>query len=72
MNFSIQGVVSFLQDNDNLIKQLMETAEVATQEITELAGRVDRARGRASTARPPRWRGAHCDRVPWRCPRRRS
>ena len=47
MNFSIQGVVSFLQDNDNLIKQLMETAEGATQEITELAGRVDRARGEA-------------------------
>lgn len=47
MNFSIQGVVSFLQDNDNLIKQLMETAEGATHEITELAGRVDRARGEA-------------------------
>lgn len=47
MNFSIQGVVSFLQDNDNLIKQLMETAEGATQEITELAGRIDRARGEA-------------------------
>lgn len=47
MNFSIEGVVSFLQDNDMLIKQLMETAEGATQEITELAGRVDQARGEA-------------------------
>jgi hypothetical protein len=47
MNFSIQGVVSFLRDNDNLIKQLMETAEGATQTITELAGRVDQARGEA-------------------------
>ena len=47
MNFSIQGVVSFLQDNDNLIKQLMETAEGATQEIVGLAGRVDQARGEA-------------------------
>ena len=47
MNFGIQGVVSFLQDNDTLIKQLMETADGATQEITELAGRVDRARGEA-------------------------
>ena len=47
MNFSIGGVVGFLQDNDTLIKQLMETAEGATQEITELAGRVDQARGEA-------------------------
>ena len=47
MNFSFGGIVSFLQDNDNLIKQLMETAEGATQEITELAGRVDEARGEA-------------------------
>jgi hypothetical protein len=47
MNFSIEGVVSFLRDNDNLIKQLMETAESATQEITALADRVDQARGEA-------------------------
>lgn len=47
MNFSFGGIVSFLQDNDNLIKQLMETAEGATQEITELAGRVNQARGEA-------------------------
>lgn len=47
MNFSFGGVVGFLQDNDNLIKQLMETAESATQEISELAGRVDLARGEA-------------------------
>jgi len=47
MNFSFGGIVSFLQDNDNLIKQLMETAEGATQEIIELAGRVDQARGEA-------------------------
>lgn len=47
MNFSIEGVVSFLRDNDNLIKQLMETAESAAQEITTLAGRVDQARGEA-------------------------
>lgn len=49
MNFSVEGVVSFLRDNDTLIKQLMETAEGATQEITELAGRVDQARGEAKT-----------------------
>ena len=30
MNRSIEGVVTFLQDNDSLIKQLMETAESAT------------------------------------------
>jgi len=30
MNRSIEGVVTFLQDNDILIKQLMETAESAT------------------------------------------
>lgn len=47
MNTSIEGVVSFLEDNDNLIKQLMETAESATLEITELADRVDRAREEA-------------------------
>ena len=32
MNRSIEGVVTFLQDNDSLIKQLMETAESATNE----------------------------------------
>ena len=47
MNTSIEGVVSFLEDNDNLIKQLMETAESATQEITELADHVDHAREEA-------------------------
>jgi hypothetical protein len=47
VNTSIEGVISFLQDNDNLIKQLMETAESATQEITGLADRVDHARGEA-------------------------
>ena len=44
---SIEGVVSFLRDNDNLIKQLMETAEGATQEIIDLAGKVDHAREEA-------------------------
>jgi len=44
---SIEGVVSFLRDNDNLIKQLMETAEGATQEIIGLAGKVDHARDEA-------------------------
>ena len=33
MNRSIAGVVTFLQDNDSLIKQLMETAESATNDI---------------------------------------
>jgi chromosome segregation ATPase len=47
MNTSIEGIVSFLKDKDNLIKQLMETAESATQEITELADRVDHAREEA-------------------------
>ena len=36
MNRSIEGVVTFLQDNDSLIKQLMETAESATNEIEQL------------------------------------
>ena len=35
MNISIGGVVGFLQDNDRLIKQLMETGESATQEIRD-------------------------------------
>lgn len=47
METSIGGVVSFLQDNDNLIKQLMETAESAHQEITDLAVQVDHAREEA-------------------------
>ena len=47
MDTSIEGVVSFLEDNDNLIKQLMETAGSATQEITELADHVDHAREEA-------------------------
>ena len=35
MNLSIEGVVTFLQDNDSLIKQLMETAESATTGIEQ-------------------------------------
>ncbi len=33
MNRSFEGVVTFLRDNDSLLKQLMETAETATHEI---------------------------------------
>ena len=47
MNRSIEGVVTFLRDNDNLIKQLMETAESATNEIEQLADRVGHAREEA-------------------------
>ena len=47
METSISGVVSFLSDNDSLIKQLMETAESAHQEITDLAVQVDHARDEA-------------------------
>ena len=47
MNRSIEGVVTFLQDNDSLIKQLMETAESATNEIEQLADRVGNAREEA-------------------------
>lgn len=47
MNHSIEGVVAFLQDNDSLIKQLMETAESATEEIDQLATRVGNAREEA-------------------------
>lgn len=47
METSIAGVVGFLQDNDGLIKQLMETAEGAHQEITDLATQVDHARDEA-------------------------
>lgn len=47
MNRSIDGVVTFLQDNDNVIKQLMETAEAATTDIEQLATSVDHAREEA-------------------------
>jgi hypothetical protein len=47
MNRSIEGMVTFLQDNDNLIRQLMETVESATTEIEQLADRVDHAREEA-------------------------
>lgn len=47
MNLSIEGVVTFLQDNDSLIKQLMETAESATNDIEQLANQVDHARDEA-------------------------
>ena len=49
MNRSIEGVVTFLQDNDSLIKQLMETAESATTRIEQLATQVDHARDEAQT-----------------------
>lgn len=44
METSIAGVVGFLENNDNLIKQLMETAESANQEISDLSVQVDHAR----------------------------
>lgn len=44
METSIRGVVGFLEGNDSLIKRLMETAESAHQEITDLAVQVDQAR----------------------------
>jgi hypothetical protein len=47
MNRSIEGVVTFLQDNDSLIKQLMETAESALTDIEQLATQVDHARDEA-------------------------
>ncbi|BFU90820.1 MAG: hypothetical protein NTAFB01_20070 [Nitrospira sp.] len=47
METSIRGVIGFLEDNDSLIKQVMETAEGAHQEITDLAGQVDHAREEA-------------------------
>ncbi|MDP9132556.1 MAG: hypothetical protein M3M98_05410 [Nitrospirota bacterium] len=47
MNRSIEGVVTFLQDNDSLIKQLMETAESATTNIEQLSNQVDHAREEA-------------------------
>src|SRR5215831_13384451 len=47
MELSIGGVVGFLRDNDSLIKRLMETAESANQEITDLSAQVDHAREEA-------------------------
>ncbi len=47
MNRSIEGVVTFLQGNDNLIKQLMETAETATNDIEQLATQMEHARDEA-------------------------
>lgn len=44
---SIAGVVGFLRDNDNLIKQVMESAESATTEISAFAQKVDQARDEA-------------------------
>ncbi len=49
MDTSIEGVVTYLEDNDTLIKQLMETAETATDEISQLANQVDLARDEANT-----------------------
>ncbi|MGE0469922.1 MAG: hypothetical protein Nkreftii_002806 [Candidatus Nitrospira kreftii] len=47
METSIAGVVGFLEGNDSLIKQLMETAESASQEISDLSVQVDHAREEA-------------------------
>jgi hypothetical protein len=47
MESSIRGVISFLSDNDSLIKQLMETAESAHEEINDLSVQVDHAREEA-------------------------
>lgn len=47
MNRSIEGVVTFLQGNDSLIKQLMETAETATNDIEQLATQMEHARDEA-------------------------
>lgn len=47
MNRSIDGVITFLRDNDSVIKQLMETAESATNDIEQLATSVDHARDEA-------------------------
>lgn len=49
METSIRGVVNFLSDNDSLIKQLMETAESAHQELSDLSVHVDHAREEATT-----------------------
>ncbi len=47
METSIGGVVGFLEDNDSLIKRLMETAESAQEEIGNLSVEVDQAREEA-------------------------
>lgn len=47
MNRSIDGVITFLRDNDSVIKQLMETAESATNDIEQLATSVGHARDEA-------------------------
>ncbi len=47
METSIAGVVGFLEGNDSLIKQLMETAESAHEEIIDLSVQVDHAREEA-------------------------
>lgn len=47
MKTSTAGVVSFLEDNDSLIMQLMEASESAHQQITDLAVQVDHAREEA-------------------------
>ena len=39
--------MTFLRDNDTVLKQLMETGETATHEIEELATRLDHAREEA-------------------------
>ncbi len=46
---SLAGVVSFLRDNDNLIKQVMESAESTATEIEALAVNVDHARDEATS-----------------------
>ncbi len=47
METSTRGVISFLEDNDRLIKQVMETAEGAHLEISNLSVQVDHAREEA-------------------------
>lgn len=46
---SLAGIVGFLRDNDNLIKQIMESAESATTEIEAFAVTVDHARDEAKS-----------------------
>src|SRR5512134_2540718 len=45
----LAGIVGFLRDNDNLIKQIMESAESATTEIEAFAVTVDHARDEAKS-----------------------
>ena len=47
METSFRGVVGFLESNDTLIKQLMETGEEATDVVSNLADDVDHAREEA-------------------------